>query len=58
MKREYAAACGQRVSIAVRDVTTAKAWPQYDVLIFAGGGGASVTVKASYGIQPMIKMRM
>lgn len=46
---EYAAACGQRVSIAVRDVTTAKAWPQYDVLIFAGGGGASVTVKASYG---------
>lgn len=46
---EYAAACGRRVSIAVRDVTTARAWPQYDVLIFAEGDGALVTVKTSYG---------
>ena len=42
---------GDKVSIAVRDVSTNKAWAQYELLVFYSGDGAVMTAKASYGYQ-------
>lgn len=48
---EYTAGCGDKVSIAVRDVSTNDAWAQYELLVFYSGDGAVMTVRASYGCQ-------
>ena len=42
---------GDKVSIAVRDVSTNGAWAQYELLVFYSGDGAVMTVRASYGCQ-------
>ena len=48
---EYTTALGDKVSIAVRDVSTNEAWAQYELLVFYSGDGAVMTVRASYGCQ-------
>ena len=48
---EYTTTRGDKVSIAVRDVSTNKAWAQYELLVFYSGDGAAMTVKASFGYQ-------
>lgn len=48
---EYLTTRGDKVSIAVRDVSTNKAWAQYELLVFYSGDGAVMTVKASFGYQ-------
>ena len=48
---EYTTGRGDKVSIAVRDVSTNEAWAQYELLVFYSGDGAVMTVKASYGCQ-------
>ena len=49
--REDAAGRGDKVSIAVRDVSTNETWAQYELLVLYSGDGAVMTVKASYGYQ-------
>ena len=46
---EYTNTYGQSVSIAMRDVSTNKAWSQLDYLIFYSSDAATITIKASYG---------
>lgn len=48
---EYTAGRGDKVSIAVRDVSTNEAWAQYELLVLYSGDGAVMTVRASYGCQ-------
>lgn len=48
---EYTTGRGDKVSIAVRDVSTNEAWAQYELLVFYSGDGAVMTVRASYGCQ-------
>ena len=48
---EYTAGRGDKVSIAVRDVSTNETWAQYELLVFYSGDGAVMTVRASYGYQ-------
>ena len=48
---EYTTGRGDKVSIAVRDVSTNETWAQYELLVFYSGDGAVMTVKASYGYQ-------
>ena len=48
---EYTTGRGDKVSIAVRDVSTSEAWAQYELLVFYSGDGAVMTVRASYGCQ-------
>ena len=48
---EYTTSRGDGVSIAVRDVSTNKAWAQYELLVFYSGDGAAMTVRASFGYQ-------
>lgn len=48
---EYTTGRGDKVSIAVRDVSTNETWAQYELLVFYSGDGAVMTVKASYGCQ-------
>ena len=48
---EYTAGRGDKVSIAVRDVSTNETWAQYELLVLYSGDGAVMTVKASYGYQ-------
>ena len=48
---EYTAGRGDKVSIAVRDVSTNEAWAQYELLVLYSGNGAVMTVRASYGCQ-------
>lgn len=40
---------GDKVSIAVRDVSTNETLAQYELLVFYSGDGAVMTVRASYG---------
>ena len=48
---EYTTGRGDKVSIAVRDVSTSEAWAQYELLVFYSGDGVVMTAKASYGYQ-------
>ena len=48
---EYTAGRGDKVSIAVRDMSTNEAWAQYELLVLYSGDGAVMTVRASYGCQ-------
>lgn len=48
---EYLTTRGDKVSIAVRDVSTNETWAQYELLVFYSGDGAVMTVRASYGYQ-------
>ena len=48
---EYTTSRGDKVSIAVRDVSTNETWAQYELLVFYSGDGAVMTVRASYGYQ-------
>ena len=48
---EYTTGRGDKVSIAVRDVSTNGAWAQYELLVFYSGDGAVMTIRASYGCQ-------
>ena len=48
---EYTAGRGDKVSIAVRDMSTNEAWAQYELLVLYSGDGAVMTVRASYGYQ-------
>lgn len=48
---EYLTTRGDKVSIAVRDVSTNETWAQYELLVFYSGDGAVMTVRASYGCQ-------
>ena len=48
---EYTAGRGDKVSIAVRDMSTNEAWAQYELLVLYSGDGAVMTVMASYGCQ-------
>ncbi len=48
---EYTTSRGDKVSIAVRDVSTNDAWAQYELLLFYSGDGAVMTVRASYVYQ-------
>ena len=44
---EYTAGRGDKVSIAVRDMSTNEAWAQYELLVLYSGDGAVMTVRAS-----------
>ena len=48
---EYTTGRGDKVSIAVRDMSTNEAWAQYELLVLYSGDGAVMTVRASYGCQ-------
>ena len=48
---EYLTTRGDKVSIAVRNVSTNETWAQYELLVFYSGDGAVMTVRASYGYQ-------
>ena len=48
---EYLTTRGDKVSIAVRDMSTNEAWAQYELLVLYSGDGAVMTVRASYGYQ-------
>ncbi|MEI3085513.1 MAG: hypothetical protein V8S87_05620 [Oscillospiraceae bacterium] len=48
---ECTASRGDKVSIAMREMSANEAWAQYELLVLYSGDGAVMTVRASYGYQ-------